>query len=376
MKIFLVGGAVRDQLLGLPVHDKDYVVLGSCESEMLALGFKKISKAFPVFLHPDTREEYVLARKEKKIGPGYHGFQFNTKPEITLSDDLIRRDLTINAMAMDENGALYDPLNATKDIQQKVLRHASNAFSEDPVRIIRVARFAAKFHYLGFSISDETFTLMKKMVKNGELSSLSGERIYHEIYKAFLTPHPELFFQVLHRIHLFNYILQPLHELFINPNRAFLPLKTAIKHNCPDFYILFTLLIYQLKDEQNIKDAAKILKMPRSLIRLIIDTHSYHNMINHPLEYSAPQLLKMFKKTNALRDISHIKKVIKVCYFIAKALNTKTVITDITLSIIKKLHAESYNSIIGKSYSTDYIKEKIKNKQHTLISEYLHEVQN
>lgn len=374
MKIYLVGGAIRDQLLGLPIGDKDWVVVGSSENEMLALGFRKVGKGFPVFLHPETYEEYALARKEQKTGYGYHGFDFNIAPEISLNDDLIRRDLTINAMAMDEAGLLHDPFGGAKDIQQKILRHVSDAFSEDPLRIIRVARFAAKFHYLGFTIADETLSLMRKMTKDGELNTLSGERIYHEIRKAFLTPNPEIFFQILYKIDVFNSICQPLHNLFINQDQVFLPLRSAVRLNCYDVYTLFTLLIYQLEDQKCIVDIAETLKMPRALTRLMIDTHCYHNMINNLLKYNAPQILKMLRKTNALRDISYISKVIEVCHFIAKASSIENSTADMALRMIQALHGKSYQDIISKSHHSRYIGKQVESEQLRLIEEMLHAI--
>ena len=371
MKIYLVGGAVRDQLLGLPVGDKDWVVVGGCESEMLALGFRKVGKGFPVFLHPKTHEEYALARTEHKNGCGYYGFGFNTAPEISLTDDLIRRDLTINAMAVDEDETLYDPFGGAKDIQKKTLRHTSDAFPEDPLRIIRVARFAAKLYYLGFTIADETLALMQKMTKNGELSTISGERIYHEIRKAFLTHNPEVFFQVLYKINVFNYILQPLHDL-MSQKQVFLPLKTAVKSHCCDFYILFTLLACQFEDQQKIMDIAQTLKMPRALTRLIIDTHCYHGMLNNLLKYSERQILMMLKKTNALRDLSHITKIIEICNFIAKAHHMKHNTANIALKMICTLQSYSYESIISKLNNRRHIGKQIENQQLKLIQQVLH----
>lgn len=371
MKIYLVGGAVRDQWLGLSVGDRDWVVVGGCESDMLALGFRKVGKGFPVFLHPETHEEYALARTEYKNGCGYYGFGFNTAPEISLTDDLIRRDLTINAMAIDEQGALHDPFGGAKDIQRKILRHTSNAFSEDPLRIIRVARFAAKLHYLGFTIADETLMLMQKMTKNGELSTISGERIYHEIRKAFLTHNPEIFFQVLYKINVFNHILQPLHNL-MRQKQGFLPLKTAVKSQCCDFYILFTLVAYQLEDQQKIMDIAQMLKMPRALTRIIIDTHCYHGMLNTLLKYSEQQILMMFKKTNALRDLNHITKIIEICNFIAKAYRTKNNTANSALNMICMLQSYSYESVISQLRNRRHIGKHIENQQLKLIQQVLH----
>ena len=160
MQVYLVGGAVRDHLLGHPYHEKDYVVVGATPEQLLSEGYQPVGKDFPVFLHPKTKEEYALARTERKSGMGYHGFQFFTDTTVKLEEDLIRRDLTINAMAMDEDGTVYDPYGGQKDLNQKILRHVSNAFTEDPLRVLRVARFAARYASYGFEIAEETLQLM------------------------------------------------------------------------------------------------------------------------------------------------------------------------------------------------------------------------
>jgi tRNA nucleotidyltransferase (CCA-adding enzyme) len=196
-RVYLVGGAVRDGLLGRAHGDRDYVVVGATPRDMLALGYKPVGKDFPVFLHPDSGEEYALARTERKTGPGYHGFAFHAAPDVTLEDDLARRDLTINAMARDETGALVDPYGGAKDLRERVLRHVSHAFAEDPVRILRVARFLARFAPLGFRIADETLALMRAMVANGEAAYLVPERVWAETRKALAEPAPSAFVRAL-----------------------------------------------------------------------------------------------------------------------------------------------------------------------------------
>ncbi|MFU2364762.1 MAG: fused tRNA nucleotidyltransferase/2',3'-cyclic phosphodiesterase/2' nucleotidase/phosphatase Cca, partial [Enterobacteriaceae bacterium] len=176
MKIYLVGGAVRDALLGLPVKDRDWVVVGSTPQEMLDAGYQQVGRDFPVFLHPQTHEEYALARTERKSGSGYTGFTCYAAPDVTLEDDLKRRDLTINALAQDDNGEIIDPYNGLGDLQNRLLRHVSPAFGEDPLRVLRVARFAARYAHLGFRIADETLTLMREMTHAGELEHLTPER--------------------------------------------------------------------------------------------------------------------------------------------------------------------------------------------------------
>ena len=195
MKTYVVGGAVRDRLLGLPVADRDHVVVGATPEDMLARGFRPVGKDFPVFLHPETQAEYALARTERKAGPGYTGFTVFAAPDVTLEDDLLRRDLTINAIAEDEHGALIDPYGGQRDLAARVFRHVSAAFAEDPVRVLRVARFAARF--TDFSVAPETSALMRQMVDNGEVDALVPERVWQEVARGLMEARPSRMFQVL-----------------------------------------------------------------------------------------------------------------------------------------------------------------------------------
>ena len=197
MEIYLVGGYVRDKLLGLETKDRDWLVVGATPEEMLKQDFRQVGKDFPVFLHPQTNEEYALARTERKTAAGYSGFSFHAAADVTLEEDLIRRDLTINAIAQSDNGELIDPFNGQSDIKEKVLRHVSPAFIEDPVRILRIARFAARFADLGFTIADETQELMTKMVNNGEVDALVPERVWQETMRALSEKTPARYFEVL-----------------------------------------------------------------------------------------------------------------------------------------------------------------------------------
>ncbi len=199
MKTYLVGGAVRDQLLGLPVKDRDHLVVGASVAQMKAAGFRQVGKSFPVFLHPDSGEEYALARTERKSGVGYGGFDFDAAPTVTLEEDLVRRDLTINAMAMDEAGELHDPHHGLADLNARILRHVSPAFVEDPLRVLRIARFSARFHALGFTIAEETLALMSQLSASGELTHLTAERVWQETERALGENSPEQYFEVLAR---------------------------------------------------------------------------------------------------------------------------------------------------------------------------------
>ncbi|WP_044619923.1 multifunctional CCA addition/repair protein [Gynuella sunshinyii] len=214
MKSYLVGGAVRDTLLGLAVKDRDWVIVGATPEHMLSQGFQQVGADFPVFLHPETHEEYALARTERKSGQGYKGFEVNFSTTVTLEDDLLRRDLTINAMAQDEHGNIVDPYHGRQDIEDKVLRHVSPAFREDPLRVLRVARFAARFDHLGFSIADETLALMQEIAQSGELDTLVPERVWQEIQRALTERSPWVFWQVLRQVRALDILVPELNRLF------------------------------------------------------------------------------------------------------------------------------------------------------------------
>jgi tRNA nucleotidyltransferase (CCA-adding enzyme) len=217
VKIYLVGGAVRDQLLQREVTERDYVVVGSTPEEMLAKHFKPVGKDFPVFLHPKTKAEYALARTERKTAAGYTGFAFHAAPDVTLEQDLARRDLTINAMAQDDAGNIIDPYHGQIDLKNRLLRHVSDAFVEDPVRILRLARFAARFNYLGFTIASETMDLMKTMVNNGEVNALVAERVWQEWQRSLTERDPEIFIKVLYDCGALKILLPEIDRLFGTP---------------------------------------------------------------------------------------------------------------------------------------------------------------
>lgn len=214
MKIYLVGGAVRDQLLNLPVKDRDWVVVGATPETLIQQGYQQVGKDFPVFLHPDTHEEYALARTERKSGSGYTGFTCYAAPDVTLEDDLQRRDLTINAIAYSAKGEYIDPYHGIDDIHAKLLRHVSDAFSEDPLRVLRVARFAARFAPLGFTIAPETMSLMQEMTNSGELNALTAERVWKETEKALHSQAPQVYFEILHQCGALKILFPEINALF------------------------------------------------------------------------------------------------------------------------------------------------------------------
>ena len=217
MKLYVVGGAVRDGLLGLPPSDRDWVAVGGTPEQLLAAGYRPVGRDFPVFLHPQTGEEVALARTERKSGRGYHGFQFHAAPDVTLEQDLARRDLTINAMARDEDGRLVDPYGGERDLRARVLRHVSDAFVEDPVRLLRVARFAARWP--DFSIAPETMALMRRMVSDGEVDALVPERVWQELSRGLMEAHPARLFEVLRETGALQRLLPEVARLWGVPQR-------------------------------------------------------------------------------------------------------------------------------------------------------------
>ena len=275
MDIFLVGGAVRDKLMGIPIKDNDYLVVGSTPEEMIKLGYKPIGKNFPVFLHPTTKEEYALARTERKVGKGYHGFEFCASPDVTLEEDLKRRDITINAIAMDDDGNLYDPFNGIEDIKNNCIRHVSDAFSEDPLRVLRVARFKAK--YKTFKVDSSTKKLLAQIVKNNEIESLSAERILTEILKGLVEEDPIGMLDTLDECGALERIIPSVkYREHCNNFRALFENK-KIKELSPEHLLVLLILISNFSGEQldpSIKSFVKQLKVSgrlNKLVSLILD---------------------------------------------------------------------------------------------------------
>ncbi|WP_281646139.1 multifunctional CCA addition/repair protein [Parendozoicomonas sp. Alg238-R29] len=264
MKTYLVGGAVRDELLGLPVKDRDWVVTGATPEDMLQAGFRPVGQDFPVFLHPKTQEEYALARTERKSGHGYAGFVFHTSPEITLEEDLLRRDLTINAIAKDQHNSLIDPFDGQKDLKQRTLRHVSPAFREDPLRILRVARFSARFHDLNFSVAEETIELMKEMVAEGEVSWLVAERVWQETIRAIEGNTPAIYFQELHRCNALSVVMPELANQFKNSETLSAKVLTQAARKNFSATVRFACAICTVEEAnlKNVQNLCKRMKIP------------------------------------------------------------------------------------------------------------------
>ena len=261
MKVYLVGGAVRDQLLGLPVKDRDWIVVGADPATLLSLGYQQVGKDFPVFLNPKTKEEYALARTERKSSAGYTGFICDFSPTITLEQDLIRRDLTINAMAQSEDGEIIDPYGGKQDLENRILRHISRAFSEDPLRVLRVARFAARYHYLGFKIASETLSLMAELAQSEELQHLTAERVWLETEKALNEKNPEIYFETLHKTGALKVLFPEIDALYGVPN--------PVKHHPEVDSFIHTMLV--LKQSVNLTENNPILN--KSAVRFAAICH-------------------------------------------------------------------------------------------------------
>ena len=340
MKIFTVGGAVRDELLGLPVKDRDYVVVGASPEALLARGFRPVGKDFPVFLHPKTHEEYALARTERKTGPGYKGFSFHASPDITLEEDLARRDLTINAIARADDGTLIDPFNGIADLQAKVLRHVGPAFVEDPVRILRVARFAARF--TEFSVAPETLTLMREMVANGEVDHLVAERVWQELAKGLMESRPSRMVEVLRDCGALERLLPELDRLFGVPQRAdyhpevdtgvhvMMALDCSASRAYP-LPVRFSVLLHDLgkgltsasdlprhpghevRSVKLVEAVCARLRSPVECRDLALLVARYHGDIRRGPEMRASTIVKLLEKVDALRRPQRLEQLLLAC---------------------------------------------------------------
>lgn len=342
MKTYLVGGAIRDDMLGLEGADKDWVVVGSTPEDMLAKGFSPVGKDFPVFLHPESGEEHALARTERKSGKGYTGFVVHAAPDVTLEDDLRRRDLTINAMARDNDGKLVDPYGGARDLDDRILRHVSPAFSEDPLRILRVARFAARFHNFGFQIADETMLLMQEMSQSGELQALTPERIWQEMHKTLKHDDCPVFFEVLRDCGALKEIMPELDRLFGIPQppqwhpeidtgvHTLMVLKQACLLS-NDIDVRFAALVHDLGKGETpeamwpshrghetlglkpIKAVCQRLKVPRSATELACLTSEFHTHAHRALSLKPATLLKTLERLDAYRRPQRFEQFLLAC---------------------------------------------------------------
>lgn len=342
MDIYLVGGAVRDALLGLPVKERDWLVVGATPADMLAQGYKSVGKDFPVFLHPKTHEEYALARVERKTAPGYHGFHFHAAPDVSLEEDLRRRDLTINAMAQDASGRLIDPYNGLRDLQDRWLRHVSSAFPEDPVRILRVARLSARYSRLGFRVAPETQSLMRTMVSNGEVDALVPERVWLETVRALAEPTPEQFIQTLRDCGALSRLFPEINCLFGVPQPALhhpeidtgihvlMCLTQAVRFDA-DPIVRFAVLVHDLgkgmtpaqewphhkgheaRGASLVQALCQRLRIPKVYRDLAVLVATYHTHCHRAMELRPGTLLKTIQALDGLRKPERFEQFLLAC---------------------------------------------------------------
>nr|WP_151704139.1 hypothetical protein [Nitrincola alkalilacustris] len=313
MQIYLVGGAVRDEMLGLAVKDRDWVVVGASADELLALGYRPVGRDFPVFIRPDTGEEYALARTERKSGHGYAGFQFHASPDVTLEDDLARRDLTINAMARSAQGELIDPYGGQRDIAARKLRHVSDAFSEDPLRVLRVARFAARFAPLGFDVADETLELMRQISQSGELEHLTTERVWQEFERALATPQPLVFLEVLKQAEALTRLLPEFAQLDLGLTAPALNRLKALDTSPESCFALLCELTLATGTDpraQQIIQMAERLKAPNRFRDLAVQFCNWHETLYRLEQVDAAKRLEMILSLRLLKKNSHLSALL------------------------------------------------------------------
>ena len=307
MKIYAVGGAVRDELLGLPVADRDYVVVGAAPEQMVKLGYKPVGRDFPVFLHPKTHEEYALARTERKTARGYHGFEFHAAPDVTLEQDLARRDLTINAIAKDDAGNVVDPFGGVADLKARVLRHVGPAFVEDPVRILRVARFAARFD---FAIAPETMQLMRKMVANGEVDALVAERVWQELARGLMERRPSHMLQVLRECDALARMMPEVKTMWTHGSAAaVMNAVDAVAQAGAALEVRFAVLVREL-DSFAVEALCSRLKAPAECRDLAVLAARHTNTIVDAADLDARSILELFNITDLWRKPERFKQLV------------------------------------------------------------------
>ncbi len=358
MKTYLVGGAVRDLLLHYPHKEKDWVVVGSTPEEMIAHGFKPVGKDFPVFLHPQTRDEYALARTERKSGRGYTQFNFHASPDVTLEEDLKRRDLTINAIAQDDEGNIIDPYDGRADLKNKILRHVSPAFIEDPVRILRVARLMARFYHLGFTIAPETLVLMREMVGNGEVDALVAERVWQEWQRALQEKDPLQFLLVLNNCEALAVLL---------PELVSVASHRSVEHRRrgnPE--IIFAELLLPLS-EQDIKNICLRYKIPSDYKELALLAKKQQKILTEIKNSSAEQLLALFDATDAWRREERFQQLLSIF------INTDQ--QEHLLRLLEKLKHISVEKFLQQGLQGEALGNALQQERLTLLMEELREHQ-
>jgi tRNA nucleotidyltransferase (CCA-adding enzyme) len=409
VEIYLVGGAVRDQLLGRQVSDRDWVVVGATPEQMLAQGYQQVGADFPVFLHPDSHQEYALARTERKVGQGYNGFECDASDNVTLEQDLRRRDLTINAMAMSDKGELIDPYNGQQDLRDKILRHVSEAFIEDPLRVLRVARFAARFKAEGFIVADETLALMREISNSGELEHLSAERVWKETARSLLEAHPEVYCETLHECGALAVWFAELDKLWdiSNPGRWHPQIDTGI-HTMKvlqqaaslssTLTVRFAALVHDLGKDltlpgdwpshhgheklglEPINNLCNRLKAPNDCRELALIMSEFHSQVHRAFELKPNTILNMFNRCDAWRKPQRFKDFLTTC--VAEALGsedlrqTPCIHSDYIWLALQAAQSVDVKAIVEAGYQGAQIKQQLDQQRIAVLSLFKEQVAN
>ncbi|MEO9946752.1 multifunctional CCA addition/repair protein [Paraglaciecola sp.] len=402
MQTYLVGGAVRDKLLERPIKDKDWVVVGATPEQMLQQGYVAVGADFPVFLHPKSKEEYALARIERKVSAGYTGFSCDASSKVTLKEDLLRRDLTINAMAMDETGNVIDPFKGQEDLDKKLLRHVSEAFVEDPLRVLRVARFAARYHYLGFTIAPETLSLMQTIVTNGELKALSAERVWQETARAILEDHPEVYFESLRACGGLTEWFPELDVLWGIPNPPkwhpevdtgvhIMMVLQQVTRLSKTLSVRYAALVHDLGKGLTppekwpshrgheklgldaIKTLSARLKVPNGCRDLALMVSEYHTHVHKAFELKASTILSMLNACDVWRKPERFADFLLACKADARGRTTFEDIPYTNADYIWQAYSRAakvdIKAIVAKGYKGSAIKEQLNQERIRVINE-------
>lgn len=403
MQIYLVGGAVRDLLLGYPVKDKDWLVTGATPDQLLDLGYKQVGKSFPVFLHPKNQQEYALARTEKKQGIGYTGFVCDFSPEITIEQDLKRRDLTVNAMAQAENGDIIDPFGGQQDLDNRILRHVSDAFSEDPLRVLRVAKFAARYAHLNFTVADETLELMQQIAETDELQSLTPERVWQETQAALECESPQVYFDVLYKTSALKKLMPELHKLWGVPNppkwhpeidsgiHTLMVVEQAVRLS-NDLTVRFAALLHDLGKAltppekwpshhgheksglEKVKEFCTRLKVPNDCRDLALLTCEFHTHCHKAYELKPSTILKLFDSLDVWRKPERFQQFLLACKADARGRTGFEDIdykqADYLADLAKKTSDVNVQDIIKLGFKGAEIKAQLNQKRLDVLQEH------
>lgn len=397
MKIYRVGGAVRDQLINYPSNENDWVVVGSSPNKMIELGFRPVGKDFPVFLHPISKEEYALARTEKKTGYGYHGFAFSSSAEVTLEDDLRRRDLTINAIAESSDGYLIDPFHGQRDIRKKKLRHVSSAFREDPVRVLRTARFAARYHHLGFRIAKPTISMMHDMASSGELGFLVAERVWRETQKALGEKTPHIYFKILHQCGALEALIPELDATIkISQDSSHNRKKSSMKNPLNSLITAAKLsesvmvrfaatfseisqkteesdtqpeLVQEKEDGALLAELCDRLKVPGKFRRLALNVNRYRKLPQTIHGLSSEEILRILLSVNAIQSNAEFENLL-ICLAAKTQSSRKPKISSFLRAAQKIVANLDLSDILCNVFKGDEIGDLIKIKRLQALDEF------